>query len=157
MISALPSETDVNTKSIGSPVGVVRIAAYRACAIVLVLMGLLSAGLPGQTAQPAAAADANKNQIRPEVKIPVAPLGYLPPGDLPAFYYFAMVELHFIDADHLMFAFNTPGLLKRDDNCPDSDVQRMVHAVVFQLPSGQVLKQADWELYDFMDFLWGLG
>ena len=135
----------------------VRIAAYRACAIVLVLMGLLSAGLHGQTAQPAAAADANKNQIRPEVKIPVAPLGYLPPGDLPAFYYFAMVELHFIDADHLMFAFNTPGLLKRDDNCPDSDVQRMVHAVVFQLPSGQVLKQADWELYDFMDFLWGLG
>jgi hypothetical protein len=157
MISALPSETDVNTKSIGSPVGAVRIAAYRACAIVLVLMGLLSAGLHGQTTQPAAAADKNKNQIHPEVTIRVAPLGYLPPGDLPAFYYHAMVELHFIDADHLMFAFNTQGLLKRDDNCPDSDVQRMVHAVVFQLPSGQVLKQADWELYDFMDFLWRLG
>lgn len=156
MISALPSETDVNTKSIGSPVGAVRIAAYRACAIVLVLMGLLSAGIHGQTAQPAAAAGANKNQVHPEVKIPVVPLGYLPPGDLPAFYYYALVELHFIDADHLIFAFNTPGLLKRDDNCPDSEVQRMVHAVVFQLPSGQVLKQADWEVYDFSDFLWGL-
>jgi len=156
MTSALPSETDVNTKSIGSPVGAVRIAAYRARVIVLVLMGLLSAALHGQTAQPAAAADANKSQLHPEVKIPVVPLGYLPPGDLPAFYYYALVELRFIDAGHLMFAFNTPGLLKRDDNCPDSDVQRMVHAVVFQLPSGKVLKQTDWELYDFMDFLWGL-
>ena len=156
MISALPSETDVITKSIDSPVGAVRCTAYRACAVVLVLLGLLSAGLQGQTAQPAAA-DANNNQIHPEVRIPVVPLGYLPPGDLPSFYYYAMVELHFIGADHLMFAFNTPGLLKRDDNCPASDVQRMVHAVVFQLPSGHVLKQADWELYDFMDFLWGLG
>ena len=157
MISALPSETDVITKSIDSPVGAVRFLAYRACAIVLLLTLLLSAGLHGQTAQPLAAADANQNQIHPEVKIPVVPLGFLPPGDLPAFYYYAMVELHFIDADHLMFAFNTPGLLKRDDNCPDSEVQRMMHAVVFQLPSGHVLKQADWELYDFMDFLWGLG
>ena len=101
--------------------------------------------------------NANQNQLHPEVTIPVVPLGYLPPGDLPAFYYYAMVELHFIDADHLIFAFNMPGLLKRDDNCPDSDAQRMVHAVVFQLPSGRVLKQADWELYDFRDFMWGLG
>jgi hypothetical protein len=68
-----------------------------------------------------------------------------------------MVELHYIDADHLMFAFNTPGLLKRDDNCPGSDVQRMVQAVVFQLPSGKVLRQTHWELYDFFDFLWGIG
>ena len=120
------------------------------------LMVLLPA-IRAQTAPTPPAATANKNQLVPEVKIPVAPLGYLPPGDLPAFYYYAMVELHFIDADHLMFAFNIPGLLKRDDNCPDSDVQRMVHAIVFQLPSGRVLKQADWELYDFADFLWGLG
>jgi len=120
-------------------------------------MGLLSATLHGQAAQSATAADVNQDQLQPEVRIPVVPLGYLPPGDLPAFYYYAMVELHFIDADDLMFAFNTPGLLKRDDNCPDSDVQRRVHAVVLQLPSGRVLKQANWELYDFMDFLWGLG
>lgn len=115
---------------------------------------ILLSGMRGQT-KPAAAA--NDKQIHPEVRIPVAPLGYLPPGDLPAFYYFAMVELHFLDADHLLFAFNVPRLIKRDDNCPDSDVQRIVHAVVFQLPSGRVLKQADWELYDYMDFLWRSG
>ncbi|MGC1872346.1 MAG: hypothetical protein WA700_15425 [Acidobacteriaceae bacterium] len=110
-----------------------------------------------QTATNIHGAKANQTPLHPEVRIPVVPLGYLPPGDLPAFYYYAMVELHFIDADHLLFAFNTPVLLKRDDNCPDSDVQRMVQAVVFQLPSGKVLKQTHWELYDFMDFLWGLG
>jgi hypothetical protein len=157
MISALPSETDVNTKSIGSLVGADRFPAIQACAIALMLMALLPA-MRGQTAQATSAEAANKNQIHPEVTIPVVPLGYLPPGNLPAFYYYALVELHFIDADHLMFAFNTPGLLKRDDNCPGSDVQRMVHAVVFQLPSGKVLKQTHWELYDFMDdFLWGFG
>jgi hypothetical protein len=157
MISALPSETDVNTKSIGSPVGVDRYPTFQACAIVLTLMVLLLPGLHGQTAPAMPVATANSNLVHPQVTIPVIPLGYLPPGDLPAFYYYALVELHFIDADHLMFVFNTPGLLKRDDNCPGSEAQRMVHAVVLQLPSGRVLKQADWKLYDFMDFLWGLG
>jgi hypothetical protein len=157
MISALPSETDVNTKSIGSLVGAGRFPAFQACAVVLTLMVLLLPGLHGQAAPATPAATANQFQLRPEVKIPVGPLGYLPPGNLPAFYYYALVELHFIDADHLMFAFNTPGLLKRDDNCPGSEAQRMVHVVVLQLPSAHVLKQADWELYDFMDFLWGLG
>ena len=156
MISALPSETDVHLKSIGTPVGEAPSPAYHACAMVLMLMVFLPA-ICAQTTPAKAPAVANKNQIIPEVKIPVVPLGYLPPGDLPAFSYYAMVELHFIDEDHVIFAFNTPGLLKRDDNCPNADVQRMVRAVVFQLPSARILRQADWELYDYMDFLWGLG
>jgi hypothetical protein len=162
MISALPSETEVHTKSIGSPVGADHSSALPACVLVLIWMALLPvvrAQIMGAKTASAAtpAAATNKYQLHPEVNIPVAPLGYLPPGDLPAFYYHAMVELHFIDADHLIFAFNTPGLLKRDDNCPGSGAQRMVHAVVFKLPSGQIEKQANWELYDFWDFLWGLG
>jgi hypothetical protein len=124
------------------------------------LLVLLSAALHAQRAAPSKVEQGNSkqpNQLIPEEKIPVVQLGFLPPGNLPAFYYYAMVELHYIDADHLLFAFNTPGLLKRDDNCPDSDVQRLVHTVVFQLPGGKVLKQMDWKLYDFMDFLWGIG
>ncbi|MHB1938614.1 MAG: hypothetical protein ACYCOR_18835 [Acidobacteriaceae bacterium] len=122
----------------------------------LLLFALLAAWLRGQPANAPPAATANTDLTRPEVTIPVGPLGYLPPGELPAFYYYALVELHFIDADHLMFAFNVPALLKRDDNCPTSESQRMVRAVVLQLPSGHVLKRVDWELYDFADFLWGL-
>jgi hypothetical protein len=33
----------------------------------------------------------------------------------------------------------------------------MVRAVVLDIPSGKVEKQADWELYDFSDYLWSLG
>ena len=139
-------------KSIGRLGRAILFAAFRACMVGLMPMIVL----PGMHAQ-TAPTTANNKQIHPEARIPVAPLGYLPPGDLPAFYYFAMVELHFVDADHLLFAFNVPRLIKRDDNCPGSDVQRIVHAVVFQLPSGRVLKQADWELYDYMDFLWRSG
>ena len=123
----------------------------------MVLMLMILPAMRAQAARATPVETANQNQPHPEVRIPVVPLGYLPPGDLPAFYYYALVELHFIDATQLMFAFNTPGLLKRDDICPGSDVQRMVQAVVFRLPSGQVLKQTHWELYDFWDFLWGLG
>ncbi|MGA7709036.1 MAG: hypothetical protein WCD77_14685, partial [Acidobacteriaceae bacterium] len=140
----------------GRPVDVGRSLVFQACAMVL-LLGVVLPSVRAQTATAAPVPAASQTQIAPQVRIPVIPLGYLPPGDLPAFYYYAMVELHFMDADHLMFAFNTPGLLQRDDNCPGSDVQRMVQAVVFQLPSGKVLKQTRWELYDFMDFLWGLG
>ncbi len=81
----------------------------------------------------------------------------MPPEELPQFYDYALVELHFLDANHLLFAFNLPSLLKRDNNCPISDSQRLVRAVVLQLPSGHALKQADWELYDFTNYLWGLG
>lgn len=123
----------------------------------LLLLVFLSAGLHAQTGQTPPPAALNADLLRPQVTIPIGPLGYMPPGELPAFYYYALVELHFIDASHLMFAFNIPGLLKRDNNCPGSDSQRMVRAVVLQLPSGHALKHVDWELYDFADFLWGLG
>ncbi len=95
--------------------------------------------------------------VRPEAQIPVAPLGYMPPGQYPAFYYHALVSLHFIDASHLLFVFNTKGLLVRDHNCSTSDSQRMVRAVVLALPSGRVERQVNWELYDLSDFLWSLG
>lgn len=95
--------------------------------------------------------------VRPAVVIPIGPLGYLPPGEFPSFHYHAAVSLHFIDATHLLFAFSYPGLLRRDDNCSFSDSQRMVRAVVLDIPSGRIEKQTNWQLYDFSDFLWGIG
>ncbi len=112
-----------------------------------------SAGL----AQKAAVTAAMQSGPRPEVSMPVDGLGYTPPGDLPEFYYYALVSLHYIDNTHLLFTFNTKGLLRRDDACPGADVQRRVRATVLDLPSGKVEKQADWQLYDFSDYLWGIG
>ncbi len=156
MISALPSETHANAKSIGKPAAADRSWPIRWRGVLLLLFALLPVSLRAEKGHASPVAAANADLVRPDVAIPVGPLGYLPPGELPAFYYYALVELHLIDANHLMFAFNIPGLLKRDNKCPDSDSQRMVRVVVLQLPSGHVLKQQDWELYDFADFLWGL-
>jgi hypothetical protein len=156
MISALPSETHANAKSIAKPAAD-RFRPIGWCGTSLLLVTLLPSALLAEKVHAPAAASVIASQARPEVTIPAGPLGYLPPGELPAFYYYALVELHFLDTNHLLFAFNVPALLKRDDNCPISDTQRMVRAVVVQLPSGHVLKQVDWELYDFTDFLWGLG
>ncbi len=94
--------------------------------------------------------------IQLPVRIPVAPLGFLPPGELPEFSYYSLVNLRFIDANHLLFVFNTTGLLHRDDDCSKTDSERLVRAVVLEIPSGRVERQTEWKLYDFSDFLWPL-
>ncbi|MGH9615164.1 MAG: hypothetical protein ACRD28_00375 [Acidobacteriaceae bacterium] len=122
----------------------------------LLLLVLFPAALRAGTPHPSKAS-ADANQPHPEVTIPVTPLGYLPPGELPAFYNYALVNLRFLDANHLVFVFNIPGLLDRDNSCSVSDNERMVRAVVLELPSGRTLNRAEWKLYDFGDFLWSLG
>jgi hypothetical protein len=157
MISALPSEIPTNAKSIAKALAADRFLAIGWRCTILLLVLLLPTATLAKKMQAQAAASASASQAHPKIAIPAEPLGYLPPGELPAYYYYALVELHFLDANHLLFVFNIPALLKRDDNCPISDTERMVRAVLFQLPSGHVLKQVDWELYDYDDFLWGLG
>ena len=103
------------------------------------------------------AAKAKRSLLQPEVRIPVAALGYMTPGELPEFDDAALVGVYFIDANRLLFTFDTKGLLHRDDRCSTPDSQRIERAVVLDIPSGKVEKQADWELYDFADYLWNLG
>lgn len=97
------------------------------------------------------------NRVRPQVSIPVERLGYFPPKEQSSFDRYAAVSLHFIDAKHLLFAFGVKGLLRRRHPCDASGTQRMVRAVVLEIPSGKVDKQVDWDLYDFSDFLWKIG
>jgi hypothetical protein len=124
-----------------------------------VLPGLLLAFLPlNLTAQLFQhGAKAKADPARAEVRIPVEALGYMAPGLMPAFESHALVGLHYIDASHLLFTFNVKGLLPRDNRCAGTETQRKVRAVVLDLPSGKVERQADWELYDTDDFLWSLG
>ena len=124
-------------------------------AILLVVSILLSASMHAQKSHPPVRV--YDDSARPEFRIPVEALGYRAPGVLPSFSFYAMVNLQYIDASHLLFTFNTMGLLERDSNCSDNDSERMVRAVVLDVPSGKLEKQANWKLYDFMDFLWNLG
>lgn len=95
-------------------------------------------------------------KMRPDVQIPLAPLGYRPPGELPAFNNYSLVSLNFADKDHLIFSFNTSGLMTRKEGCSDDDSPRLVQTVLLDLPSGNVAKQAKWELFDYGTFVWPL-
>lgn len=117
----------------------------------------LLVGCAGQAEQSHVKRVYGTGNTRPQIAIQLAPLGYLPPGELPAFSYYSLVSLHFFDATHLLFAFNTTGLLQRDDSCSADDSERLVRATLLDLPSGAIRKQAEWKLYDFADFLWNIG
>ncbi len=126
----------------------------RGLALLLVLCGAFQfSRIQAQKSHPP---PARAYDIRPPVPIPIAELGYRPPGELPAFSYYSLVNLQFIDANHLLFVFNTTGLLHRDSDCSKTDSERLMRAVVLEIPSGRVEKQAEWELYDFSEFLWPL-
>lgn len=130
-----------------------KFSPYRSVAKLLLLLAPLVCRLDAQNGPPRSYDYHGETPVR----IPVAALGYRAPGELPAFQYYSLVGLHFVDATHLLFTFNTTALLRRDDLCAGGDAQRMVRAVVLDIPSGKVATQAEWKLYDFSDFLWSLG
>jgi hypothetical protein len=123
--------------------------------LLALLVGILT--VPAGAGYVAAARPGEAAGVQPEVRIPVERLGYTVPGELPSLYAYALVELYYVDATHLLFVFNRQGLIRRDNSCPLPDAeQRMVRAVVLELPTGKVIHQADWNLYDLNDYLWSL-
>lgn len=131
--------------------------AGRQAVVRRVIFSLLFSLLLAASVSAAKSRKKTENPALPVVSIPVEALGYQPPGDLPAYYFHAMVGVYFLDASHLLFTFERKGLLRRDDSCPVADSERMVRAVVLDVPSGKIEKQADWELYDSDDYIWSLG
>jgi hypothetical protein len=123
--------------------------------LLALLAGVLT--VPAGTAHAAGARRGGAAGPQPEIHIPVGPLGYTVPGELPSLYAYALVELYYIDATHLLFVFNRHGLIRRDNSCPLPNAeQRVVRAVVLELPTGKVIRQADWNLYDLNNYLWSL-
>ncbi len=130
---------------------------YRGCAAVVLLIGLVWGNATAQT-YAVSSTLTDVSEVRPQVRIPLAPLGYFPPGELPALSNYSLVALDFIDSSHLLFSFNITGLMKRSEDC-ESDADGMQHkmrAVVLNLPSGSVENQTEWELSDYAPFLWPL-
>ena len=67
------------------------------------------------------------------------------------------VTLNFVDAEHVLLTFNPKKLFHRLPDCPPDHQDRLVHAVVLQLPGGKVVNEADWYLHDRQRYLWPLG
>jgi len=67
------------------------------------------------------------------------------------------VSLNFLDARHILLTFNPKKLFTRQPDCPPSHDDRLMHVAVLEVPSGRVVRQADWYLHDTRRYLWELG
>jgi len=67
------------------------------------------------------------------------------------------VSLNFVDAEHVLLTFNPKKMVKRLPGCPPEHDDRLVHAAVLEVPSGKVVREADWYLHDHRRYLWPLG
>lgn len=116
------------------------------CAAGLMTVGMLG-GSPVHAEKPAAAA-----AVKPTLRIPVAPLGFLPPGAFYITYRLSYAAMGFFDNDRLLFTFEVKGLMKRLPG--DREGDREMRAVVLDAHTGRVLKQTEWRLRDREPYLW---
>jgi hypothetical protein len=93
----------------------------------------------------------------PAARIEVAPLGYSEPSRFYMVARVASTTVDFIDDDHLLFTFREGGLLKRLPGDPEDDSDRLVRAMVLDIPSGKVVQQAQWRMHDRQRYLWAIG
>jgi hypothetical protein len=93
---------------------------------------------------------------KPDVRIPVEPLGYVAPSSFYLTSRLSSISLDFIDKDHLLFTFRTPGLMQRLPNEPPDDEDQNIRAAVLELPSGNVVAKTDWRMHDRSRYLWRL-
>jgi len=95
---------------------------------------------------------------KPSTRIELSTLGYHGPSrsdrlleDEPN------VSLNFVDTNHLLLTFNPRKLFQRLPGCAPEHQDRLVHAVVLEVPGGKVVHEADWYLHDRRRYLWPLG
>jgi hypothetical protein len=94
--------------------------------------------------------------LTPEFTIPVGPLGFSAPG---AFYLLrrqSLVSLDFLDEDRLLFSFQVPQLMHRDNANDAETKERQIRAVVVALPGGKIEAEAQWVVADRSRYLWML-
>lgn len=95
--------------------------------------------------------------LSPSATIPVAPLGFAPPGPTYLGRNNTLISLDFLDDDRLLFTFRAPGLIQREATDSDLDRARQMKAVVLTLPDGKVQAEAIWIIPDRHRYLWMLG
>jgi hypothetical protein len=98
---------------------------------------------------------ATKNE--PSLHIPLENFGFQP---LPPQFLLngsSMMTLHYVDDKHLLLTFVVHRLIPRLPDEPEDDQDRMVDAVLLELPSGRTLARTTWHLHDHAQYLWNLG
>jgi VWFA-related protein len=97
------------------------------------------------------------NDLGPATQIDLAALGY---GGLSAAARQSggsNLSVDFLDSQHVLLTFNPKKLFKRLPECPPTHSDRLIHAVVMEVPGGKVVRETDWYLHDLRRYVWSLG
>src|SRR5437868_8645349 len=84
----------------------------------------------------------------PPLRIPLENFGFQP---LPAHFLLdgsSMYSVHYVDDKHLLLTFVVHRLIPRLPDEPEDDQDRMVEAVLLELPIGRALARTSWHLHD---------
>lgn len=129
----------------------------QAAMLLVVAMALPSLIAAAQTAKPSTASQQHpSSEEGPVSRIAVEPLGYDAPSPAYLSLKLSFNSLNFIDSQHLLFTFHVNTLLRRIPGDPPDDNDQMIHAVVLDIRTGKVLRQADWRMHDRGRYLWAL-
>jgi hypothetical protein len=90
-------------------------------------------------------------------RIPLEPLGFQLPQTQFLLAGSTMMTLDFVDDQHLLLTYSAKRLLKRLPECPASDQDRVIDAILIELPDGKPIAHASWRVHDRGQYLWNLG
>jgi hypothetical protein len=69
----------------------------------------------------------------------------------------SMLTLHYVDDKHLLLTFVVHRLIPRLPDEPEDDQDRVVDAVLLEIPTAKVLARTSWHLHDHAQYLWNIG
>jgi hypothetical protein len=67
-----------------------------------------------------------------------------------------MFSVNFVDASHLLVTFNYHGLIPRAEDGSSQDGDRLVAALLIELPDGKILASTHWHTRDREQYVWPL-
>jgi VWFA-related protein len=118
---------------------------------------LLSCFLSGSAALPVSAEQPKKENSQPRASIDLSLVGFHPLSASARLSTQVNMSLDFVDDDHVLLTFNPKKMFTRLPDCPPSHDDRVIQVVVLEVPSGKVVKEANWYLHDHQRYLWSLG
>jgi hypothetical protein len=93
----------------------------------------------------------------PPLRIPLENLGFQPLSSEFLLNGSSMLTVHYVDDKHLLLTFVVHRLIPRVADEPADDQDRVVDALLLELPSGHILSRTTWHLHDHAQYLWSLG
>ena len=120
--------------------------------IVFFFLAEIPIALPAQETSSAV-----ESEPRPSASIDLTPIGYheLSRMDRTAEDQ-RNASLDFIDPHHVLLTFNRKQMFQRLPECTADHEDRLIQAVILELPGGKVVTEADWYLHDRRRYLWPL-